>query len=297
MMPARQLSAGSRANSVRMCLWVWVCVCACVRACMCLCVHRGVDTHWPITAMKSDRMSQWKQSLTRVDDRSFCAMSICIRVGGCVHLYQCDAVRAGVSECVRVLLRRLRIKDHVGRMWEGGGREEARERRGEKRRREERRGEELAGKWQKRQTVNLCPWVPGLRSWTAILSGLAHGAHTSATQKHNICKWWKSAQKDMTSRLVMFAHFHIKAHTLAALFVHCAAWWGQMERAARGKGWGHVRELEPGSTASLKSTHWSVSPMGDPVRMLLECLFGCDLWGRGESKAQIKWVNVRCARM
>lgn len=51
----------------------------------------------------------------------------------------------------------------------------------------------------------------------------------------------------------------------------------QMERLVRGKWWGHVRELEPDTLASLRSALQSESPVGDLARMCLS-VFGCDLW-------------------
>lgn len=229
--------------------------------CVCLCVHRGVDTHWPITSM-SEHMSQWKQSLTmltRLDVLSFCTMSIWMHVGIFVYLHQCLGVHADVSECVWVLLRRLRIKDHVGKRWEGA----------EARTGQEWKGKELAVRW----WANCEPVPLGARSQELN----CHFIKSRSGCTHFNWKKIQKTPKEMACHLVTFSHITTQIHTLESFFVHCTAWSEHMERGVRSCEGAGARRDTP------ESTQLSVSAVGDLVTMHLYvwvCLWMWYWWNR-----------------
>lgn len=142
---------------------------------------------------------------------------------------------ADVSPCVWLLLCRLRITEEEERSLHGHG-----------------KADRLWTCALERQDSGTK--LPSYQVWFTVHALLPHKERQ------------ERAQKETAWHLVTFTHFYISTHThtqtLEALFVHCAARSGQMMRGMRGKGWGHVRELEPGATDRLKSTQQSLSPAG-----------------------------------
>lgn len=107
-----------------------------------------------------------------------------------------------------------------------------------------------------KQTVNLWPLVTGVLSLS-----LSQRAHALNTQHNNTLGVKDERALEGTWHVAWYSSHnftHKHTHSWGPLCSLCSL----MEGAVRGEGWGHVRELEPGATASLMLTRLSVFLMG-----------------------------------